>query len=160
MPYQFKLEALRRYRLFQEEVSQKELADAQRVCDLAMNELKDTLAMRDKTESDLQHKQAEATFGPQVAVYHRFLRKLAGDIVAQQCKVQAAQSLCNQRRAALLEAVKKRKALEKLKQNGIKAYLANLDQKEAKFINEIAINRFSWESRTKENASGLKEAKQ
>ena len=151
MSYQFKLEALRRYRLFQEEALNKELADAQRLRDLALQDLDGIQAMRDKTEADLQQEQVRAGFATQVIVYHRFLRKLAEDLIRQQHKVQAAQNLCDQRREDLLEAMKKRKALDKLKENGLRAYLSDLDKEEAKFINEMAINRFNLESLNKEN---------
>ena len=151
MSYQFKLEALRRYRLFQEEALNKELADAQRLRDLAIQDLAGIQAMRDKTEADLQQQKVRAGFAPQVIVFHRFLRKLAEDLIRQQHKVQAAQTLCDQRREDLLEAMKKRKALDKLKENGLRAYLSDLDKEEAKFINEMAINRFNLESLNKEN---------
>lgn len=151
MSYRFKLEALRRYRQFQEEALQKELADAQRRLDLAIRDLADIQATRAKTEADLQHKQTEPGFAPQMTVYHRFLQKLAADLIAQQRKVQDARCMCDQRREAVLEAMKKRKALEKLKENGLKAYLADLDKEEAKFINEMAINRFNMKSLAKEN---------
>jgi flagellar biosynthesis chaperone FliJ len=46
-------------------------------------------------------------------------------------------------REALLAAMQKRKTLDKLKDNGLRAYMENLSREEEKFINEMAISRFN-----------------
>jgi flagellar FliJ protein len=143
MSYQFKLEALRKYRRFEEETRQKELADEQRRLDMAMEQLENYLVLQKKTESDMQQFQTESATGPQLAVYARFLQKLSNDIEGQRVVVTDIGKDCDHARDALLEAMKKRKALDKLKEKGLKAYLAKLDKQEEKFINEMAISRFT-----------------
>lgn len=147
MAYRFKLEALRNYRLFQEEMRQKEFADNQRRLDGHLARLDAIIADRREAELGLRRCQTEAATGPQITVYLQYLKKLARDVELQSELVDKARVECDQSREALLEAMKKRKALEKLKENGIKQYLENLNHDEMKFINEIAINRYTLKQR-------------
>jgi flagellar FliJ protein len=143
MRYHFKLEALRQYRQFQEDKLQKELAEAVRFRDQLDQMLDHQLAMRAQAESDLEKRQVESTTGPQMAVYESYLKRIGKQIEQQRVKVEQADKLCLQRRTLLLAAVQKRKALDRLKEQDYEAYLADLNQKEQKFINEMAINRFA-----------------
>ena len=147
MDYQFKLEALRRYRTYQEEFRQKEMADAQRLRDHEKSALDVLIALREKTEKDLRALQTKQTTGPHLSIYGNYLDKIASDIFAQKFKLAEAQKKFEQKHAALLVAVQKRKTLEKLKQKGLKAYFEKLNSEEAKFINEMAINRFTMKQR-------------
>lgn len=147
MSYQFKLEALRRYRRHQEESKQKDLAEAQRVRDEAVDILNHYLDMRDQTEEDLKNKQQESATGPHMALYDSFFKKLSEDIRAQRLEVEKFEQLCTRKREALLIAMQKRKTLEKLKEKGLSAYLDNLNHEEQKFINEMAINRYNLNQR-------------
>lgn len=143
MRYHFKLEALRQYRQFQEDKLQRQLAEALRFRDHLAQVLDDQLAMRNQTESALERLQAESTTGPNMTVYESYLKRIGKQIEQQRLKVEQADKLCLERRTVLLAAVQKRKVLEKLKKQDYEAYLADLNQKEQKFINEMAINRFA-----------------
>ncbi|MCP4748700.1 MAG: flagellar export protein FliJ [Desulfobacteraceae bacterium] len=147
MKYQFKLEALRGFRQHQEEIKQKALAGAQRDCEDALNQLSAYLAKREKIEEEMQRIQTESTQGCQLAVYYHYLEKLAQDIEAQKQKIAEMEKECELARLDLLKAVKNRKTLDKLKDEDQKNFFKNLDQKEEKFINEMAINRFSLNQR-------------
>jgi flagellar export protein FliJ len=141
--YRFKLEALRQYRQFQEDKLHKELSDALRFRDHLARVLAGQIEMRKQTEMDLERLQSEATTGARMAVYESYLKRIGDQIQQQRNKVQQADKVCLERRAVLLGAVQKRKALDKLKEQDYRAYLADLNQKELKFINEMAINRFA-----------------
>jgi flagellar FliJ protein len=143
MRYQFKLEALRQYRQFQEDKLQKELSEALRFKEQLVQALDHLLAGRHQAESELEKCQTESTTGPRMAVYESYLRRIGRQIEQQRVKVEQADKLCLERRNVLLEAVRKRKALDKLKERDYEAFLADLNQKELKFINEMAINRFA-----------------
>jgi flagellar FliJ protein len=143
MRYHFKLEALRQNRQFQEDKLQKELAEALRFRNHLARMLDDQLAMRGRAESDLESLQADSTTGPRMTVYESYLKRIGKQIEQQRLKVEQADKLCLERRNVLLAAVQKRKALDKLKEQDYEAYLADLNQKEQKFINEMAINRFA-----------------
>lgn len=142
MSYQFKLEALRRYRIFQEEAQQKMLSEIQRRLDEACSVLECYRENRRRTEIEMHQRQQCNPTGSQVTIYIRYLQRLVHAIDHQKSQVADLQRKVDQARNALLEAVKKRKSLDKLKENGMKEYLAELDADELKFINEIAINRY------------------
>jgi flagellar protein FliJ len=142
MAYHFKLEALRRYRQYEEERLQKELADAVRRRDLTAAAMDDRLEQRNETESALYQSQNQSTFSSHFCIYVRYLQGLEERIVKQRRRLSEAEKDTDRRRDNLLQAVKKRKTLDRLNEKGLKAYIAELDHEELKFINEIAINRF------------------
>jgi flagellar protein FliJ len=143
MPYEFKLEALRRYRQFEEDRLQKELADAQRVVEQAQDLLKAHLAVRQKTEHEFRKSsQNGEAMAAQAAMYRSYLQRLAGEIIVRHQQVQSAEKACEKARNALLDAMKRRKALDRLKEKGEQAFMAELDSQERKFINEMSIQRF------------------
>ena len=147
MRYQFKLEALRRYRKHQEEVLQRELGDLQRFYEEAARKLNETVDRRRRTESELVCKQTEPGFASQVTLYERYLQDLEERINNQKKTVDKARKACTEKRALLLEVVKKRKTLERLKEHGLKVHIANLNHEEQKFIDEMAVNRFTLNQR-------------
>ncbi|MEJ2037569.1 MAG: flagellar export protein FliJ [Desulfosarcinaceae bacterium] len=147
MVYQFKLEALRKYRQHQEEIEQKKLAEAQRNLEAALDQLNAHLARRERTEEELQRCQQQSATGQQLLVYLHFLQKLTRDIESQQEKVAQLRNTCDLAREDVLAAMKKRKALDKLKEKGLKRHLENLDHEEEKFISEMAISRFNHNHR-------------
>jgi flagellar FliJ protein len=147
MGYQFKLEALMKFRKFQEETLQKEMAEAQRLRDREAVVLVELIDLCEKTERDLELKQMQSASGPCLAIYSNFLNKLASDIFAQKHKLAEVEKQLEKKRDVLLDAMQKRKTLEKLKEKGIKAHLESLNSEDEKFINEMAISRFSIKQR-------------
>jgi len=143
MQFKFKLEALRRYRNFQEELIQKELAEAQRSRDREMDLLDELIDKRVRAEQGLRSEQEKSTSGPHIALYDNYLKRLSEDIRNQQKSVKAAEAVCEQKMRALLEAMQKRKALDKLKTKGLQTYIETLNHQEQKFLNELALNRFA-----------------
>jgi flagellar export protein FliJ len=145
MDYRFKLEALRKYRVFQEEARQKELAEALRWRDQQAEILADLIHLRSKTEQNLKVKQnGGGITGPYLTIFSNYLNKLASDIFAQNHNVAEAEKKLDNTREALLVAMQKRKTLDKLKENGLKAHMRRLSSEEEKFINEMAISRFTF----------------
>lgn len=142
MGFEFKLEALRRYRRFKEEMLQKELAQMQRHRDREIALLAEMIDKRTMAEQDMIGQQEKRTHGPRMALYEMYLNRLTEDIKKRRQSVREAEVLCSEKLSALLKAVQERKSIEKLKEKGLKAYIENLNRNEQKFLNEIAINRF------------------
>ncbi|KJS30364.1 MAG: hypothetical protein VR64_16875 [Desulfatitalea sp. BRH_c12] len=142
MGYHFKLEALRQFRQFTEERLQKELALAQRVLEQSEAILNDSIAKREKTEAAFR----QTPQAPLAGMYRHFLERVAEDITLQSSKVQAARTACEEKRDELLTAMKKRKTLDRLKEKGQQAFTADLNGAEEKFVNEIALNRYTRKS--------------
>lgn len=143
MGYQFKLEALRRYRQFQEEARQKELSDAIKIYDQFVKEMQLKVDRRKEIEQELKTQQSTNATAPMISLYESFLRKISTDIRFQRKKVADAEKRCDEKRINLMNAMQKRKALERIKEKDLNDYLSALEQKEAKFINEMALNRFA-----------------
>ena len=142
MKYEFKLEAVRRLREFEEEKCQREFGDALRILEGEQKVLQDLLVSRRRTEEAFREQTEQGDIAGQAMMYHNFLQKLANDIEVRNEKVLKAKKACEQMRQALLMAMKKRKALDRLKEKGEQAFLEQLNNEEQKFINEMAINRF------------------
>ncbi len=146
MPYTFKLEALRKFREFEEERIQKEFSEAQRKRDEAAQRLADQVALRKKTEQEFGAKQ-DGNAASQAAMYRNFLQRLSEEIDLLRQKLMVAEKACEKRRRELLEAMKNRKALDRLKEKGAQNYREDQNRDEGKFIDEIAINRFMLKRR-------------
>lgn len=142
MGFEFKLEALRRYRNFQEEMVQKELSIAQRNLNQEIDFLEELLDKRTRTENYLKEEQKRETNGTSMALYDSYLKRISKEISAHRIRVEEAQEVYNKIMADLLEAMQKRKSIDKLKEKDLKNYTEILNQNEQKFINEIAINQF------------------
>ena len=140
--YRFKLEALRRFRCHEEERFQKALSDALRQVGLVQLEIDENNSLREKTELEFQQCQSIPTTGPQAAMYRLFLRQLSSQKAMLENKLHAQQQRLETTRVELLEAMKKRKAIDKIKEKEINTYIDEINRKEEKFIDEIAINRF------------------
>jgi flagellar FliJ protein len=141
MGYAFKLEALRRFRYHQEEVHQRAFADAQRMVEQAQKQLNDQFLLKKQTELEFQKLQNDLITGPRAGIYRSYLNQLAEHIRQCQEKLADCQKDLEQARKVLLDAMKKRKAIDKLKENEFHAYLEQLNREEVKFIDEMAINR-------------------
>ena len=146
MAYEFKLEALLRFRIHEEERLQKDFSEAQRNLSVARQNVFDHIALKLKTEEDfaLNHKE---TTGPQVLIYRTYLDQLGKQID----ELKKNETLCfnrwNETRNKLLEAMKNRKAINKLKEKDLAAYEEKIKNNEKRFIDEIAVNRFNLNQR-------------
>ncbi|MBL0716728.1 MAG: flagellar export protein FliJ [Desulfosarcina sp.] len=141
--YKFSLEALLSHRKAIEESFQKELADLQRLLQEEMNRKINFEKKQEKVMTELKHKTSrQITVGDNL-IYHNFIQRLAGNIDQQEQRVFAVKKKIENKRMVLLEAVKNKKALEKLKEKGLEAFIRKLARKEELLINEVAVNNFS-----------------
>lgn len=147
MSYKFKLEALRQYRNFQEDIKQKELAQAQRNRDQVMGHLEALIDKRKRAQQSLKSEQEKSTSGPHMALFDNYLKRLSSEIEAQRRRLQDAETLCKEKMGDLLEAMQQRKTIDKLKEKDLHAYIEGLNHSEQNFINEIAINQFARNNR-------------
>jgi flagellar FliJ protein len=134
----FRFEALLTARRHAEEARQKELAEAQRRLAAEQAEL---AGLRDALRSDDRawRRRQKRSFMPvdlQLNMAH--LERLERAIAVQAQRVEAAGRQVRQRRQALIEAVKKRKILEKLKEKDRAAHARRLAERERKLMDELA----------------------
>jgi flagellar FliJ protein len=141
--YRFPLEPVLHHRSFIEENLQKELAVLKKM--LAHEERKLNSYRKAKYEflCELQKKEEEGITVSEIVLYSSFIERLSMDIAKQRERVLEFEKKVDQKREDLIEAMKKRKILEKLKEKKRKAYLQEVMKKEQGFLNEVAINRFN-----------------
>ena len=144
--FKFALEALLNHRLHHEEIVQKELA----VCGCRVRDEKTILTRihqdKDKAYVEIHEKQLRGIAISEHILYANFLEGLARNMVVQQEKVKEAEKKYAQKRDDLIEAVKKRKTIDNLKEKGLAAYSRKLLKLDRDFLDEVAICRFHKET--------------
>ena len=136
--YQFKLQALLNHRLHQEEISQKELADAQRNLSAAQDHLRRLKKDKRDNVQVLHVRQKEHHNTSDILIYIKYIEQLAQEIEIQREQVSMASRDVRQKREDMIAIVKKRKTLEKLKENEWLAYQQKMMHAERKFNDEVA----------------------
>ena len=136
--FKFRFETVLVTRRHAEETLQKDLSDARRVLAAEQAALRDKKGTRRQCLQDLRRKQQQSFRVPDIHLYGPYLERLERDIDLQQKRVAGAERKVNQKRLALVEAVKKRKILEKLKEKNEQDYLKSMTVRERKFMDEVA----------------------
>ena len=140
--FKFALEALLNHRLHHEEIVQKELAAyGSRVRD-EKTILTQIHQDKDKAYAEIHQKQLRGIAISEHILYANFLEGLARNLVVQQEKVKESEKKYAQKRDDLIEAVKKRKTIENLKEKGLAAYSIKLLKLDQDFLDEVSICRF------------------
>ncbi|MDJ0987614.1 MAG: flagellar export protein FliJ [Desulfobacterales bacterium] len=144
--YQFKLEPLLNHRRYQEEVLQKELADHKKALLAEQRLLRDLKDRKRQNLQQLQIRQKEGRPASELKLYVDFIDHLTAEMEAQSEKVSEAQRRFDTTHEALIAAMKKRKALEKLKAKGRRAYEQAELTKERKLLDDVAGHQFILKS--------------
>lgn len=141
--FQFRFEALLAARRHAEEGLQKELAEARRILAAEQAALARQKHARRQCVQDRLRRQRQGFRGPDMLLFHAYLERLEREIEAQQKRVAGAERTVGQKRQALLEAVKKRKMLARLKEKDLDKHLRDLAERERKFMDDVAVRRHS-----------------
>ena len=139
--YRFKLEALLNHRRHQEEVRQKELAQAERLLCDEKDQLRRLKNEKRENIVRLQIKQKNKINVSDIILSVNFIRQLSEKIAEQKKRVHKATRTVNRKRSELISIVKKRKTLEKLKDKERLSYEKKLLQDERKFMDDVASTR-------------------
>ena len=141
--FTFKLEPLLNHRRYQEEVLQKELAELKK----RLAEEKETLRLlrnrKRKYLQQLQNKQKAGRPASEIKLYLNFVDHLSEKMEVQNQRVRKAEHSFNLKRKDLIQAMKNRKILDKLKEKGQQAYQQKWLKKERDFMDEVAGNQFN-----------------
>ena len=141
--FRFRFDTLLTARRHAEECLQKELSEARRALAAEQAALREKKNARRRCLQDLRRQQRQSFRVPDMLLYGAYLQRLGRDIETQQKRVTGAERQANQKRQALVEALKKRKILEKLKESDQKNYLKALTERERKFIDDVAARSYS-----------------
>ena len=140
--YKFALEPVLNHRKSLEEVGQRELAAVERLAANENKKLKSCIRRKKALTKELCRKQEKKISVSEIMLYMGFIEKLSGQIDRQRDRVRAIEKEADLKREGLIEAVKKRKSLEKLDEKGWRAHRKSVLKDEQDFMNEVAVNRF------------------
>lgn len=141
--FSFRLQTVLDHRQFVEDNLKKELAEIKQQLLHAQQQLDALNRKAMNTATTLKQEQHNGLSSDQVVAYHAYLRRLSDRICRQQMLAREIEERESEKQAALLEAVKKRQMLEKLKDQGLDRYNRAILKKEMAFIDEIAVNQFA-----------------
>ncbi len=141
--FRFRFEALLSTRRHAEDCLQKELSAARRALALEQTALREKKIARRQCLQAQRRKQQLGFRGSDMLLFGAYLQRLGRDIDVQQKLVTSAERKVHQKRQALIEAVKKRKMIEKLKEKDQENHLRTLAERERKFIDEVAARTHS-----------------
>lgn len=141
--FRFSLQPLLNHRRHQEEALQKEMAAMHQQL-AAERQKADALCRRmlerRRVFGEMQRDGAAAI---DLQMMVRYLDRLSGQVAEQEAAVRRAIARIEQKRGELIEAVKRRKVIEKLREKAFHAHQEEVRSKEMALINEIAISRFN-----------------
>jgi flagellar FliJ protein len=152
--YTFNLQIVLDHRHVIEDNLKKELAEIKQQVTQARHQL-DTMKRKEMdTAAVLKDEQAKGLSSDGVIAYHAYLKRLADRIERQTSTLGKLVETESEKQNELLEAMKRRQILEKLKEQGLDRYNQALLKKEMDLIDELAVNRFA---RKMINANGESE---
>jgi len=148
--YRFNLEPVLNHRRLVEETLQKDLA----ILKMALIDENERLITyeesRVKLLEELQQIQKKDTTTSDILLYLPFIEQVSKDIERQKKRVLELEKKAEQNLKDLLEATKRKKALQKLKEKAFKAYNQKLIKNEQDFLNEVAVSQFNRRIRHQE----------
>jgi flagellar FliJ protein len=144
--FKFNLQPLLNHRRYLEEVLQKELAQFRKRLTIEQNKLRLLKEKKREYSQRLQQRQKVSGTVSDLILYLRYLDRLSTELEHQHQQVVAAEKDFKNKRNDLIETMKKRKILEKLKDNRSKAYQQQMLKNERKFMDEVAATQFNSKS--------------
>ena len=140
--YTFNMQTVLDHRQFIEDQLKKDLAEIRQQVMAARQQLKLLKRKEMDTRTAFKQEQAEGVSSDQVVAYHAYFKRLSDRIARQVTVISEIKDRESKKQDELLEAMKKRQILEKLKDQGLDRYNQVMLKKEMNFIDEIAVNRF------------------
>lgn len=146
MGKRFKLESVLNHRRYLEDRAQSLFAESSRRWNEARRGLDGLRQNRSQYAGELKNKiHADAT-ADDLLRYHRFLGRLDSEIKAQKVVVEELAADREDKRSRLMEALKDRKAIEKLKERYLEKEARRDHVQEQKVLNDAALHRFQGNS--------------
>lgn len=136
--FRFRFEALLTRAQHTEELRQKELAEAGRQLAARQAALRDARQALRACRRAWRRRQEQPFRPVEIQLHLARMDELAAAMVERQRRAAAAERELASRREALVEAMKKRKTLEKLRDKDYRRYAMKAAERERKFIDEVA----------------------
>ena len=140
--YKYLFEPLLNHKKFIEDNIKKDFSIVKGLLNDEKAKLNKIISKKEKTLKRLVKKQEESIAVSENRLYFSYIDRLLKDIKSQKNRVATADKEVKKKHEALVEAVKKRKILDKLKEKKRIAYNMKLNKKEHEFYNEVAITTY------------------
>ena len=141
--YKYTLEPVLNHRKIMEENLQKELGACKNMLAEEKRRLGRFVKSRHTLLRELKQKQEQGITGSEVILYLSFIEELTKDMEQQREKVAEIGNRVDRKREELVEVMKKRKTLERLKEKAWHAYQKEILKSEQDMMNELAIRGFN-----------------
>ncbi|MGE5422099.1 MAG: flagellar export protein FliJ [Ignavibacteriales bacterium] len=139
--FEFRLQTKLDLTIQQEEVAKEEVRKRQAVYDTEYDLLSTMLDLMAELHDRLRAKKGQSLKVDEVIVLNNFIKVLKTNIENQEMVVSEAERALELSRETLLQIMKERKTLEKLKENEYKEYMLEFMRLEQVVIDELAIGR-------------------
>jgi flagellar export protein FliJ len=139
----FKLEPVLRYRRSVEDARRKAFAEKRERLSAEEEALEALVARRQKHLRELGGKLEQGLSVSENVLYVDYLARMDDEMGARKKAVYAAEEAAEIERGRLIEAVRHRKSLERLKKKHLAAREKEIFRKEMHRLDEIAVNRFN-----------------
>ncbi|MBT8352142.1 MAG: flagellar export protein FliJ [Deltaproteobacteria bacterium] len=141
--YKFSLESLLDHRKHLEENLDKELGRIKRALNIEVRRLERLTKNKKKCQQNLQKNQGDGRKINEIILCFNYLHKLSIDIDKQKKCLKNVEKEYEIKRSELIEAMKKRKTLDRLKEKEKKAFNYSEMKVEQEMMNEVAANQFN-----------------
>ena len=143
--FRFRLESVLNYRKTIEENLLKELSELRRQLSLEEDRLKMMIFEKDRHINDLGSLQKGGVTLQieDIKLYFSYLNGLELKIKNQGDIIKKCQERVDKKLAEVVNAMKNRKILEVIKERGYREYTREINLKEQRLLDEIAVNRFT-----------------
>lgn len=143
--FRFRLESVLNYRRTIEENLLKELSEGRRQLSLEEDRLKMMIFEKDRHINDLGSLQKGGVTLQieDIKLYFSYLNGLEIKIKNQGDIIKKCQERVDKKLVEVIDAMKNRKILEVIKERGYREYTREINLKEQRLLDEIAVNRFT-----------------
>ncbi len=148
--YRFSLETVLSHRKHIEEALQKAFVKTKNELFMAEEKLAGLEEIRKRNLVELQEKQRDGTTVSGIMLYENYIKQVSIELEQQNHRVIELEDHVRQKRSELIEAMKRRKTLDRLKEKEWETYRNELEGKERLFMSEIAISGFNMRERAQQ----------
>jgi flagellar FliJ protein len=140
--YRFRYQTLLHHRRHEEEKLQKALAEKKNLLEAARGEVIRLRKSKRESLYRLQTVQHESRRVTEIALHLEYLAKLSRELGRRKVQLLAAQKAFQSKRTELLEALRRRKMLEKLREKDLRAHELESRRQETKFLDQIGVHQY------------------
>lgn len=156
--YRFSLEPVLSHRDSMAKNLEIELADLERAVsreELSLSNLEERRATIWRAFEAAQR--GDGITAAEILTTIRYLEWMEESIALKKKQVKEMKDLCHQKRIHLIEVMKKKKLIEKLKIREFQEYTRDLQKKEGNFLDEISVTRYNDRNRIGQSSFSMRE---